>query len=63
MIDKGFYDATFILLYHVYKGLVFFLGHLNHSGDLLVWAGVCRHPSCGVCRPLTSSSQELLGQS
>ena len=33
-----------------------FLGHLSHSGDLLRWVGVRR-------RALTSSSQELLGQS
>ena len=33
-----------------------FLGDLSHSGDLLLWVGVCR-------RALTSSSQELLGQS
>ena len=40
-----------------------FLGHLSHSGDLLLWVGVRRRPSCVVRRPLTSSSQELLGQS
>ena len=34
----------------------FFLGHLSHSGDLLLWVGVRR-------RALTSSSQELLRQS
>ena len=33
-----------------------FLGHLSHSGDLLSWVGVRR-----VRRPLTSSSQKLLG--
>ena len=33
-----------------------FLGHLSHSGDLLLWVGVRR-------RPLTSSPQKLLGQS
>ena len=37
----------------------FFLGHLSHSGDLLLWVGVRRHASCVVRRPLTSSSQEL----
>ena len=31
------------------------LGHMSHSGDLLLWVVVCR--------PLASSSQELLGQS
>ena len=36
-----------------------FLGHLSHSGDLLLWVGVRRHASCVVRRPLTSSSQEL----
>ena len=40
-----------------------FLGHLSHSGDLLLWVGVRRRASCVVrratCvvrRPLTSSS-------
>ena len=28
-----------------------FLGHLSHSGDLLLWIGVRRRPSCGVRRP------------
>ena len=32
------------------------LGHLSHSGDLLLWVGVRR-------RTLTSSSQDLLGLS
>ena len=40
-----------------------FLGHLSHSGDLLLWVGVRRRASSVVRRPLTSSSQELLGQS
>ena len=40
-----------------------FLGHLSHSGDLLLWVGVRRRPSSIVRRPLTSSSQELPGQS
>ena len=38
------------------------LGHLRNLGDLLLWVGVRRHPS-SVRRALTSSSQELLGQS
>ena len=38
------------------KKLFFFLGHLSHSGDLLLWVGVRR-------RALTSSPQKLLGQS
>ena len=42
----------------------YFLGHLSHSGDLLLWVGVRRRPSSSVVRrALTSSSQELLGQS
>ena len=41
----------------------YFLGHLSHSGDLLLWVGVRRRASCVVRRALTSSSQELLGQS
>ena len=40
----------------------FFLGHLSHSGDLLLWVGVCRRATCVVRRALTSP-QELLGQS
>ena len=50
--------------------ILILLGHLSHSGDLLLWVGVRRRASCGVRRPssivhrpLTSSSQELLGQS
>ena len=50
--------------------LLSFLGHLSHSGDLLLWVGVrrrssfvVRRASCIVRRALTSSSQELLGQS
>ena len=39
------------------------LGHLSHSGDLLLWVGVRRRAWSVVRRPLTSSSQELLGQS
>ena len=39
------------------------LGHLSHSGDLLLWVSVRRRPSSVVRRALTSSSQELLGQS
>ena len=39
------------------------LGHLSHSGDLSLWVGVRRRPSCVVRRALTSSTQELLGQS
>ena len=40
-----------------------FLGHLSHSGDLLLWVGVRRRPSSVVRRALTSSPQKLLGQS
>ena len=40
-----------------------FLGHLCHSGDLLLWVGVRRRALFVVRRALTSSSQELLGQS
>ena len=40
----------------------YLLGHLSHSGDLLLWVGVRRRAVCVVRRPLTSSSQELLGQ-
>ena len=40
-----------------------FLGHLSHSGDLLLWVGVRRRASCVVRRALTSSPQKLLGQS
>ena len=29
----------------------FFLGHLSHSGNLLLWFGVRRRPSCVVRRP------------
>ena len=43
--------------------IIDFLGHLSHSGDLLLWVGVRRRSSCVVRRALTSSSQELLGQS
>ena len=39
------------------------LGHLSHSGDLLLWVGVRHRASFVVRRALTSSSQELLGQS
>ena len=28
-----------------------FLGHLSHSGDLLLWVGVRRRASCDVRRP------------
>ena len=41
----------------------FFLGHLSHSGDLLLWVGVRRRASSVVRRALTSSPQKLLGQS
>ena len=41
----------------------YFLGHLSHSGDLLLWVGVRRRPSSVVRRALTSSPQKLLGQS
>ena len=47
-----------------------FLGHLSHSGDLLLWVGVrrrassvVRRPSFVVRRALTSSPQKLLCQS
>ena len=40
-----------------------FLGHLSHSGDLLLWVGVRRRASSVVHRALTSSPQKLLGQS
>ena len=40
-----------------------FLGDLSHSGDLLLWVGVRRRLSSFVRRVLTSSYQELLGQS
>ena len=43
--------------------LIYFLGHLSHSGDLLLWVGVRRRPSFDVPRALTFSSQELLDQS
>ena len=43
--------------------LVWFLGHLSHSGDLLLWVGDRRRASCVVRRALTSSPQKLLGQS
>ena len=43
--------------------LLSFLGQLSHSGDLLLWVGVRRRASFVVRRGLTSSSQELLGQS
>ena len=46
------------------------LGHLSHSGDLLLWVGVRRRassvtscPSFVVRRALTSSPQKRLGQS
>ena len=29
----------------------YFLGHLSHSGDLLLWVGVRRRASCVVHRP------------
>ena len=45
------------------KPTKYFLGHLSHSGDLLLWVGVRRRASFVVLRALTSSSQELLGQS
>ena len=35
---------------------------MSHSGDLLLWVGV-RRALCVLHRPLTFSSQELLGQS
>ena len=43
--------CTFILL-----GFPF-LGHLSHSGDLLLWVGVRRRATCVVRRALTSSPQ------
>ena len=33
------------------RGVSIFLGHLSHSGDLLLWVGVRRRASCGVRRP------------
>ena len=38
---------------------MYLLGHLSHSSDLLLWVRVF----IVVCHALTSSSQELLGQS
>ena len=65
-------EISFFLI-HLNRTIIFnvkFLGHLSHSGDLLLWVGVrrravcvVRRPSSVVRRPLTSSSQELLGQS
>ena len=49
--------------FEYHKLMSTFLGHLSHSGDLLLWVGVRRRPSCVVRRALTFSSQELLGQS
>ena len=42
------------------KKLFFFLGHLSHSGDLLLWVGVRCRASYVVRRALTSSPQKLL---
>ena len=52
-------------LLQMYLPIFGFLGHLSHSGDLLLCFGVRRGASfVGVLlRALTSSSQELLGQS
>ena len=48
---------------YIIQIFLLFLGHLSHSGDLLLWVGVRRRAVCVIRRPLTSSSQELLGQS
>ena len=59
--DTSFFQIITIQLSK--KEILGFLGHLSHSGDLLLWVGVRRRLSCVVGRALTSSSQELLGQS
>ena len=40
----------------IFDKMEIYLGHLCNSGDLLIWVDVLR-------RPLTTSSEELLGQS
>ena len=64
---KGIKNFTYVEYSFLNKGILIFfflfLGHLSHSGDLLLWVGVRRRASSVVRRPLTSSSQELLGQS
>ena len=55
--------TSLISLKRIHVNVFSFLGHLSHSGDLLLWVGVRRRGSCVVRRPLTSSSQELLSQS
>ena len=37
------YEST---AFYSSRPLEIFLGHLSNSGDLLLWLGVCRHPSC-----------------
>ena len=47
---------------HIFLITFLSLGHLSHSGDLLLWVGVRHRPSFLVRRPLTSSLQEPLNQ-
>ena len=56
-------DLLFLSCLYCNLAWSLFLGHLSHSGDLLLWVGVRRRASSVVRRPFTSSSQELLGQS
>ena len=58
---NAFFEDNFDLLINLTQ--FDFLGHLSHSGDLLLWVGVRRRASCDVRRALTSSPQKLLGQS
>ena len=67
---KGPFLGGFFWFFYFFGFFKVFLGHLSHSGDLLLWVGVrrrssfvVRRASCVVRRALTSSSQELLGQS
>ena len=59
MVQMAIHSSSIKL--NICLGIWYHLG--RHSGDLLLWVGVRRRLSSVVHRALTSSSQELLGQS
>ena len=60
---KNALSFDLIYLHTVKYKIHWLLGHLSNSCDLLQWVGVPLHAVYDVCRALTFSSQELLGQS
>ena len=46
----------YVKILYIRSSLIRFLGHLSHSGDILLWVGVRCRPSCVVRRAFTFSS-------